>query len=54
MDDWIFHDAPEIDADIYFPADLYRGNAKGLANYLFSGAMARESLWIAGALDSAA
>ena len=29
------------------PADLYRCNAKGIAGYLFSGAMARESLWIA-------
>src|SRR3954468_11273414 len=47
MDDWIFRDAPEIDADIYVPADLYRRNAKGIAGYLFSGAMARESLWIA-------
>jgi hypothetical protein len=47
MDDWIFHDAPEVDADVYFPADLYRRNAKGIASYLFSGAMARESLWLA-------
>ncbi len=47
VDDWIFHDAPEIDADTHLPADLYRGNAKGIASYLFSGAMARESLWIA-------
>jgi hypothetical protein len=46
MDDWIFRDAPEIDADIYLPADLYRRNARGIASYLFSGAMARESLWI--------
>jgi hypothetical protein len=46
MDDWIFRDAPEIDADIYLSADLYRRNAKGIAGYLFSGAMARESLWI--------
>jgi hypothetical protein len=46
MDDWIFRDAPEIDADIYLPADLYRRNAKGIASYLFSGAMARESLWV--------
>jgi hypothetical protein len=46
MDDWIFRDAPEIDADVYLPADLYRRNAKGIASYLFSGAMARESLWI--------
>lgn len=47
MDDWIFRDAPEIDSDIYVPADLYRRNARGIAGYLFSGAMARESLWIA-------
>jgi hypothetical protein len=46
MDDWIFRDAPEIDADIYLTADLYRRNARGIASYLFSGAMARESLWI--------
>jgi hypothetical protein len=46
MDDWIFCDGPEIDNDIYLPADLYRRNAKGIASYLFSGAMARESAWI--------
>jgi hypothetical protein len=46
MDDWLFRDAPDIDADIYMPADLYRRNAKGIAEYLFSGSMARESLWI--------
>jgi hypothetical protein len=46
MDDWIFRDAPDIDADIYMPADLYRRNAKGIAEYLFSGSMARESLWM--------
>jgi hypothetical protein len=46
IDDWIFRDAPEIDQDIYLPADLYRRNTKGIASYLFSGAMARESLWI--------
>jgi hypothetical protein len=46
VDDWIFRDAPEIDRDIYLPADLYRRSAKGIASYLFSGAMARESLWI--------
>jgi hypothetical protein len=47
MDDWIFRDAPEIDADIFLPAGLYRRNARGVAEYLFSGAMARESLWLA-------
>jgi hypothetical protein len=46
VDDWIFRDAPDIDSDIYLPADLYRRNTKGIAGYLFSGAMARESLWI--------
>jgi hypothetical protein len=46
MDDWIFHDALEVDADIYLPAGLYRKNIKGIAGYLFSGAMARESAWI--------
>src|SRR5260221_1042976 len=44
--DWIFRDTPDVDQDIYLPADLYRRNAKGIAGYLFSGAMARESLWI--------
>jgi hypothetical protein len=47
VDDWIFHDAPEIDANTHLPADLYRGNARGIASYLLDGAMARESLWIA-------
>jgi hypothetical protein len=47
MDDWVFHKAPDIDADIYLPVDLYRRNSKGIAEYLFSGAMARESAWIA-------
>ena len=47
VDDWIFHDAPDIDADTHLPADLYRSNAKGIASYLFSGAMAKESTWIA-------
>jgi len=46
MDDWIFRDAPEIDADIYLPANLYRRNARGILSYLFNGVMARESLWI--------
>ena len=46
MDDWIFRDAPDIDSDPYLPADLYRRNAKGVAEYLFSGGMARESLWM--------
>lgn len=46
MDDWIFRDAPEIDADIYLPANLYRRNLKGIVEYLSSGTMARESLWM--------
>jgi hypothetical protein len=46
MDDWIFREAPDVDHDVYLPADLYRRNARGFAGYLFSGAMARESLWI--------
>lgn len=46
LDDWIFHDAPEPDSDVYLPAALYRRSIKGLAGYLFSGQMARESLWI--------
>ncbi len=45
IDDWIFCDAADIDHDIYLPADLYRRNARGIASYLFSGAMARESAW---------
>ncbi len=47
VDDWIFHDTPDIDASTYLPADLYRGNARGIASYLLSGAMAREAVWIA-------
>ena len=46
VDDWIFRDAPDIDSNIYLPADLYRRNARGVAGYLLSGSMARESAWI--------
>ena len=46
VDDWIFHDAPDVDSNGYIPADLYRRNAKGVAGYLLSGRMARESVWI--------
>jgi hypothetical protein len=46
MDDWIFEDAPDIDSNVHLPANLYRGNLRGLASYLFSGSMARESVWI--------
>ena len=47
MDDWIFRHAPDIDANAHLPVNLYRRNATGLAEYLLSGAMARESSWIA-------
>ena len=46
MDDWIFRDAPEIDADIVSPGRSLPAKRQGIASYLFSGAMARESLWI--------
>jgi hypothetical protein len=46
VDDWIFHDVPDIDSDVYIPADLYRRNARGFAGYLLSGSMVRESAWI--------
>src|SRR5450432_1211129 len=46
VDDWIFRDAVDIDSNPYLPADLYRRNARGIAGYLISGAMARESAWI--------
>jgi hypothetical protein len=46
VDDWIFHDAPEPDADVYLPSGLYKRSVAGVAGYLFSGQMARESLWI--------
>jgi hypothetical protein len=44
MDYWTFRASPEIDADIYLPADLYRRNIRGVAGYLFSGSMAWEGL----------
>ena len=47
VDDWIFRDAPDVDANVYLPADLYRRNARGIASYLLSGAMVRESAWLA-------
>jgi hypothetical protein len=46
MDDWIFRDPREPDLDIYLPTELYRRDIKGIAGYLCSGAMARESLWM--------
>lgn len=45
MDEWIFRDAPNVNAETYMPADLYRMNAKGIAGYLFSLDTTRESLW---------
>jgi hypothetical protein len=45
MDDFIFVDAADIETDPYLSADLYRGTAKGIASYLFSAAMAKESLF---------
>ncbi|MGT2503277.1 hypothetical protein ACVOMS_25750 [Bradyrhizobium guangxiense] len=45
VDDFIFVDAADIEADPYLPVDLYRGTAKGIASYLFSAAMAKESLF---------
>jgi hypothetical protein len=47
VDDWIFHDTPDIDANTHLAPDLYRGSAKGLASYLFDGVMAKEAAWIA-------
>lgn len=45
MDDFIFVDAADIETDPYLSVDLYRGTAKGIASYLFSAAMAKESLF---------
>jgi hypothetical protein len=46
MDDFIFVDAADIEADPYMPVDLYRRTARGVASYLFSAAMAKESLFM--------
>ena len=46
VDDWIFHDAPDIDSNVHLPANLYRRNARGIAGYLLNGSLARESAWI--------
>jgi len=46
MDDWIFRTAPDVDSNPFLPANLYRRNARGFGEYLFSSAMARESLWM--------
>lgn len=53
VDDWIFCDAPDIEANVYLPADLYRRNVRGVASYLFSGAMARRVGLDPGAVNSA-
>jgi hypothetical protein len=45
MDDWIFRDAPDVDADIYIPADLYRRNARGIARYRCGSLCARSRRW---------
>jgi hypothetical protein len=45
MDDFSFVDAADIEADPYLSVDLYRGTPKGIASYLFSAAMAKESLF---------
>ena len=46
MDYWTFRNAPEVDDEPYFPADLYRNNIKGRAGYLLNFATGRESLWM--------
>ncbi|MEY9755599.1 hypothetical protein [Bradyrhizobium yuanmingense] len=45
MDDFIFIDAADIETDPYLSVDLYRRTAKGIASYLFSAAMAKESVF---------
>lgn len=45
MDDFIFVDAADIEADPYLSVDLYRRTTKGIAAYLFNAAMAKESLF---------
>lgn len=45
MDDFSFVDAADIEADPYLSVDLYRRTTKGMASYLFSAAMAKESLF---------
>ncbi|MBB4374070.1 hypothetical protein GGD63_006899 [Bradyrhizobium sp. cir1] len=45
MDDFSFVDAADIETDPYLSVDLYRGTAKGIASYVFSAAMAKESLF---------
>lgn len=45
MDDFIFVDAADIEADPYLSVDLYRRTTKGIASYLFSAAMTKEALF---------
>ncbi len=45
MDDFIFVDAADIEADPFFSVDLYRRTAKGVASYLFSAVTTKESLF---------
>lgn len=45
MDDFSFVDAADIEVDPYLSVDLYRGTARGMASYVFSAAMAKESLF---------
>lgn len=45
MDDFIFIDAADIEADPYLSVDLYRGTARGIGSYLFSAAVAKESVF---------
>ena len=54
MDDWIFRDAPDVDSNPFLPANLYRRNAKGLGEYLFSGADGPRIALDAGAVGQAA
>jgi hypothetical protein len=45
MDDFIFVDAADIETDPFLSVDLYRRTTKGVASYLFSAAMTKESLF---------
>ena len=46
MDDLIFTGAAEVDNLSYFPADLYRMNAKGLVGYLLNLETSREAFFL--------
>lgn len=43
MDDFTFVDSADIESDPYLSVDLYRRTPKGIASYLFSTGMAKES-----------